>query len=264
METVRSNDGTAITYERAGSGPPLVLIHGAGGDHTLYAPLLSRLQSSFTTYAVDRRGHGASGDAPAYAPEREAEDVLAVLDVIGGAVDLVGHSSGAVLALMVVPHTRRIRRLALYEPPLNVEGRRHSPQLADRLRAILAAGDDLGATRTFLREGPGMTDRELERLEKSTIWPTFLAAARTYPYDAELVASYDLDPSALRAITTPALLLLGGASPSFVRAGVETLAAALPRSRLVVLPGQGHAAHRSAPDLLAREIEAFLLGGAQG
>lgn len=259
METVQSRDGTTIAYERAGSGPPLVLLHGAGADHTLYAPLLSRLQASFTTHAVDRRGHGASGDAPTYAPEREVEDALAVLEAIGDDVDLVGHSSGAVLALMVAPHTRRVRRLALYEPPLDVQERRHSPTLAGWLRAILASGDELGATRTFLREGPGMTERELDRLEQSPAWPSFLAAARTYPYDAELVAGYALDPEALRAIAMPTLLVLGDASPPFVRAGVEALASALPHRRLVVLPGQGHAAHRSAPDVLAREIEAFFV-----
>ena len=62
--TVRSKDGTRIAVECAGSGPSLVVVHGGTGDHTRWKPLFPLFESRFTICAMDRRGHGASGDAP--------------------------------------------------------------------------------------------------------------------------------------------------------------------------------------------------------
>jgi pimeloyl-ACP methyl ester carboxylesterase len=53
----------------------------------------------FTVYAMDRRGRGASGDAPEYALEREFEDVAAAVDALPGPVYLYGHSFGGVCAV---------------------------------------------------------------------------------------------------------------------------------------------------------------------
>ncbi|MDD3858377.1 MAG: alpha/beta hydrolase, partial [Methanoculleus sp.] len=63
MDTVRSNDGTLIAYERSGTGPALVLVHGTTADHTRWGRILPMLEQTFTVYAVDRRGRGQSGDS---------------------------------------------------------------------------------------------------------------------------------------------------------------------------------------------------------
>jgi pimeloyl-ACP methyl ester carboxylesterase len=80
MKTVVSKDGTPIAYWRSGSGTPLVLVHGATDDHTLWTSVSPALQQHGSVYAMDRRGRGRSGDADAYALEREWEDVAAVVD----------------------------------------------------------------------------------------------------------------------------------------------------------------------------------------
>src|SRR5688572_24310787 len=118
MSTFRSGDGTTIACEKIGSGPPLVLVHGTAADHTRWAPVLPALSGRFTIYACDRRGRGASGDGASYAMEREFEDVAAVVDGIGGPVDLLGHSYGALCSLEAAVLARNLRRLALYEPPI--------------------------------------------------------------------------------------------------------------------------------------------------
>jgi len=72
--TVRSADGTPIACYRSGSGPALVVVHGSTNDHTNWDGIRPELEPFFTLYAVERRGRGASGDAPAYSFEREVEE----------------------------------------------------------------------------------------------------------------------------------------------------------------------------------------------
>jgi pimeloyl-ACP methyl ester carboxylesterase len=92
MQTITSKDGTMIAYQRSGTGPPLVLVHGTTADHTRWAPVLPAFEQYFTVYAVDRRGRGGSGDAGQYAIEREFEDIVALVNSIEEPVFLLGRS----------------------------------------------------------------------------------------------------------------------------------------------------------------------------
>ena len=82
MEMVTAADGTNVAYQRDGDGPPLVLVHGSGQDHTRWARSLPGLTRQTSVYAIDRRGRGGSGDTDDYALEDEVDDLLAVLDAI--------------------------------------------------------------------------------------------------------------------------------------------------------------------------------------
>src|SRR5207253_8337452 len=116
MEAVKSRDGTPIAYERAGSGPPLVLVHGSTSDHdTAYRYVIPMLERYFTVRALDRRGRGDSGDGPAYRLERELDDVVAVIESAGEPVKLFGHGFGALLALEASLRTADVRTLGLCE-----------------------------------------------------------------------------------------------------------------------------------------------------
>src|SRR3569833_4746993 len=99
---VTSADGTSIAYERRGAGAPVILVGGAFNDRTPVAGLAEVLAGDFTTIAYDRRGRGSSGDAGTYAIAREIEDIAALFAVAGGSASVFGHSSGAVLVLVVV------------------------------------------------------------------------------------------------------------------------------------------------------------------
>ena len=114
---VQSTDGTTIKVWMQGEGPPIVLVHGSLRDHTMFEPLVAQLHSSMTTYAIDRRGFGGSGDRKEYAIEREFEDVAAVVEVIAanaGAVALCGHSYGAGCAMGAAALADSVSRLILY------------------------------------------------------------------------------------------------------------------------------------------------------
>jgi pimeloyl-ACP methyl ester carboxylesterase len=259
MEKVTSKDGMPIAYRRSGAGAPLVLIHGTSASHTRWKPVLPALETHFSVYAVDRRGRGESGDAPGYAMEREFEDVAAVVDSIGDGVDLLGHSFGAICSLEAALLTRRVRKLILYEPLIRVESAPIYPEgTIDHLQALLDAGDRERVVTTFMREVVRMPPRQLELVKASPAFPARLAAAHTLPRELRTEEQYRLAPARFKAVGAPTLLLLGSDSPSFFKAGIEAVHAALPNSRIKVLPGQQHIAMDTAPDLFVREVSAFL------
>jgi pimeloyl-ACP methyl ester carboxylesterase len=142
---VKSADGTAIAYWSSGTGPPLVLVHGAMSDHQRWR-ITPWLEPYHTVHAVDRRGRGGSGDGPDWSLEREVEDVIAVIEAVaaesGLPVDLLGHSLGGVLALRAAGRTDRVRRLVVYEAPVN-----EPPQPADLLDRMQACWPPGGRTR---------------------------------------------------------------------------------------------------------------------
>ena len=118
--TVVSADGTQIGFDRSGSGPPLLLVEPAGHfrGFSSFDGLAPLLAEEFTVYRYDRRGRGESGDTPPYAPEREVEDLTALITEAGGRASLYGYSSGALLALHAAAREVAIDRMVLLEPPL--------------------------------------------------------------------------------------------------------------------------------------------------
>ncbi len=259
VEHVTSKDGTLITYERSGNGLPLVLIHGAAADHTRWTPVLQELEKHFTVYAVDRRGRGQSGDVEPYHIDREYEDVVAVVRSISGPVNLLGHSYGAICSLEASLQVCNLRRLILYEPPISTDVKKSKPPDAlDRVDLSLRLGDREKALITFLREIVGIPETEIAKFRSLPSWPSRVAAAHAIPREEASVDSYVFEPQRFSHLDMPTLLLLGGESPSFYRAAVETLNKSIPHSRVAVMPDQRHAAMDTAPELFLREVIGFL------
>ena len=264
METVTSRDGTPIAYERSGEGPPLVLVHGTTSDHSTWELVLPELQKHFTVYAMDRRGRGESGngDSSTYDIEREFEDVVALINSIDGTVGLLGHSYGAICALERALRSGRVRGLVLYEGTFPVpEGTElYPPEALESVRSSLKAGDREGALTIFYHDIALISPEEIEMLRSLPIWAARVALAPTIPQEMRAFESYvsNFDPARLGNLRTPTLLLLGGDSPPLERAAAESLDSALPDGQIVVMPHQAHLAHRTAPELFAREVVRFL------
>lgn len=260
MEKILSQDGTPIAYQQSGIGSPLVLVHGTGGAYKRWSPILPALDQQFTVYAIDRRGRGESGEAPGYAIEREFEDIAAVVDSIGDEVNLLGHSFGGICSLEAALLTSRLRKLVLYEPPLPIPGVQiYQEDIIDKLDALLDAGDRSGVITTFMREVVRMPPDELALFQSSPAFSARVAAAHTLPRELRAHEAYRFEPERFNRLNVPTLLLLGGDSPPFFKAAIEVLHAALPISRIAVLPRQQHIAIDTAPDLFAREVLAFLI-----
>src|SRR5262249_52120779 len=154
---------TPIGFDRSGSGPSLVLVHGGGADRTRFAPVLPAFEAVRTVLNVDRRGRGLSGDSDGHALEREVDDLAAVCAAAAPPVDGFAHSCGAIVALEAA---RRggIRRLVLYEPPVGVPAG-PTGTLA-RLRALLDAGDREGVVALTFTAVVGVPEAALARLRE--------------------------------------------------------------------------------------------------
>jgi pimeloyl-ACP methyl ester carboxylesterase len=173
-------------------------------------------------------------------------------------VDLLGHSHGAILALEAA-----LRRLALYEGHIPLPGgtELYPPEALDAVRSRPEAGDKEGALITFWRDVVSLTPEEIEMIRSLPQYPALVAMAPTIPRELQAEDGYcsGFDPARLSDFGVPTLILVGGDSPAFEKAAAEALEAALPDGRVVVLPGEGHIAHRTAPELFEREVLRFLL-----
>jgi pimeloyl-ACP methyl ester carboxylesterase len=257
--TVTSADGTAIAVERSGDGPPLVLVHGTTADHGDWRSVRPTLAEAFTVYAIDRRGRGQSGDTDEYALEREFEDVAAVVESIDRPVFLLGHSFGGLCSLEAALRTDNVATLVLYEPlvPVGV-GELVSPETLGRLETLLSDEDREAALVMFLREMVGLSDEEIDAIEGGPEWTTGLAAVHTVPRESRGLNRYLFESARFENLTTTTILFVGSESPEYLRQFTESVAEALPESRLVTLQGQGHTAMNTAPEEFARTVVELL------
>jgi len=261
---VPSADGTPIAVFTAGDGPPLVLVHGATADHTTWRTSGPLLAARRTTHAVDRRGRGASGDAPDYAIEREFEDLVAVVETLaaesGGPVDVVGHSYGGRIGLGAALLTRNLRRLVVYEgapPPESGRGYQDDGLLT-RIEALVAAGDRYEALATFMGDIVGMPDAELAAFGTDPIWPRRAAAVDTTIRELRAEVGPAASLEALGQALQPVLQILGGESSVVFGEATMALDARLRNGRIVTIEGARHAAHHTHAAAFVAAIEAFL------
>lgn len=261
MEDMVSHDGTRIAYERRGEGPPLVLIHGTGIDHSYWDPVAPELARHFTVYSVDRRGRGHSGDTAPYAIQREFEDVAAMVGSIAGDVFLVGHSYGALCSLEAALLTSNIGKMILNEPPMYTTVEVSIPADAPAKILAYAGAGEWEKALVLLYETEGMSADELNMLRSLPSWRARIQAAPTILREILSVREYTFDPARFKNLKTPVLLLVGGETNPVYTAAAEALHASLPNNRLVVLPGQPHDAALTAPALFVQQVLRFLLGG---
>ena len=256
---VTAADGTSIAGWRSGEGPPLLLFHGISADHRRWDPVLPALAERFTVYAFDRRGRGGSGDTDGYEIEREFADTAAAIDAFDSPVDVIGHSYGAMCALEAALLTPNIQRMVLYEPPYRLSDRPISPpDSVARLEERLAAGDRDGVIEVMMGELVGVPLEAMAEMRTRPAWAARMAAAHTIPRELRAVEEYRFEPEKFRGVATPTLLLIGSESPPHMHAATRAAAEVLPNAQTLVLPGQGHVAMDTAPDLFTTEVLRFL------
>lgn len=248
----------ALTVHEAGTGPRVVLVHGSLMDGRTGFAAQRPLASRFRLVMPDRRGFGMSPD-PARPGEDWALDADDLVEVLGEGAHLVGHSYGAVSALLVagrIPH--HVRSLCVIEPPMFGLAPLHVG--AHRTRAAMDAA--LADARARSIDEHAFLERFLGAIGEVGAIPSPLPprlARHTHallharpPWDATA------DLAAIAAARFPVLLISGAHDPGF-DAVLDAVAAHVPRAQIARVPG-GHNAQRAA-DVLNPLLAALWMSG---
>lgn len=253
--SVVSPDGTVLGFETLGAGPPLVLVHGTGADRHRWAPVRELLAERYRVHVLDRRGRGLSaGEAPEYDIWREAEDIAAVAESLGGDVYVVAHSYGAVCSLHAAQITAAFGRLVAYEPPRPKPGEGVVP--ADALARMRASADPDEILNTFMREALRLPQSTVDGMKGTPIWEARLGAAHTIARELDCVEAFVADER-LGKIAVPVRLFLGTESPDYLRLAVEAVAERVPGADIVPMVGQAHQAMDFDPEQFVAAVFAF-------
>lgn len=242
-----------------GTGPVILIVHGGMDDGSSWKKIAARLTPRFRVVRLHRRRYRLDLEptAPVTIAE-EVEDVLAVAAEIDEPILLLGHSSGAVIALEAAAASpRSFAGLFVYEPPVTTDAPLGGPALR-AARAAVDAGRPGKAIAIFERDlfqaGRGAT-----LLFRTVV--TAVPTLRAYvPRQIDDVAALDqlgrrLDVYA--TIDLPTLLLTGQRSPAHLGERVDALLDVMPDASKVVMAGQAHNANDFAPRRLARIVEDF-------
>jgi pimeloyl-ACP methyl ester carboxylesterase len=256
--SVSSADGTVIGYRQLGSGPAVLLVHGGMQASQHFMKLAGALSADFTVYVPDRRGRGLSGPHGSdFSVMREVEDLQALVTATG-ASRIFGLSSGALVSLRTALATPALEKVALYEPPLSVNGSVPTDWVP-RLDREIAAGRLASALVTALK-GIG-TEPVFGRLPRFVLVPlltigsrvrrdlpeddvTITALVPTQHFDMLLVREVADTVKDYAALNARVLLLGGAKSPAYLSVALDELATTLPHARRVTFPDLGH----SGPD----------------
>ena len=258
MRRLVSPAGATVSWDQYGTGQPLVLVHGGFSDQrTNWEFVKPIFEKQFTVLAVARRGRGHTDATRGHSLEDEAADVVAVIQSIGEAVFLLGHSYGAHTALVAAAKVPdRVRKLVLYEPAWPAILRKDDFAALEKLAQ---ARNWDGFAVTFFRDLLSVPVAELDELRTTELWPPIVADAEASLGDLRALRRYDFDPERFRGLRMPVLLQIGTESPRDLYV-TDALAAVLPDVRIGKLSGQAHEGMTTAPEMYADAVSRFLYG----
>ena len=264
-------DGAKIHYQRAGTGRPLLLLHGLVGSAKNWRQNISFLSRDSNVYAVDLFNMGESERVPGLDAglEATADRLAAYMDALGlDEADIAGHSHGGAVAMMFAArHPDRVRRLILFAPAnpfcdlgnqlirfyqtrLGIWLARRIPFLPRMLKA------------TALSRMYGDPSRvSVDALEGYT---QGLHIPGTMDHVLQIVQRWFVDMGLLRSALTglapkPTLLIWGDRDRAVGLDSARELQRTLPQSSLIVLPGVGHIAFEEMPDVCNQAMRDWLI-----
>jgi pimeloyl-ACP methyl ester carboxylesterase len=248
VSQTRSADGTIIAYERLGDHDrgrtPLIVVGGALCDRQRMLRISNALAQQLPVVNYDRRARGDSGSGGEVAVEAEVEDLAALAADVGDPVSLYGHSSGAALALQAALHGLPITRLVLHDPSYAPAGDRARRRAYHQQLTALVSQGRLGDAVALFMTLTGMPSEAIDAMRAEPSWPAIEPLGRSLPYDSAALddAHGGGVPAGLERVTTPTLVLVGGANPPFFLQVARELANGLPNAGLHTLEDEGHVA----------------------
>jgi pimeloyl-ACP methyl ester carboxylesterase len=226
-------------YDEHGTGSPLVLLHGGLVDARFFEPNLAPLAERFHVYSPERRGHGHTPDVEGpITYQLMADDTIAFLDtVVGEAADLVGHSDGAFVAMLVaMQRPELVKRLVMISGGFNKSG-----------EAMPDMEWNVDQMAEFL--GPAYGEVSPDGIEHFKVVATKIG---------EMAAvEPNLQASELAKVTQRSLAMFSDDDLMTLTHAVETYDA-LPNAELAVVPGTSHFLTQEKPHLVNSIVLDFL------
>lgn len=219
-------------YIEQGSGEPLILLHGNGGDNSYFTHQIEPLSRHFRVLAIDTRGHGQTprGEAP-FTIRQFAEDLLGFMDSHGIAkADLLGFSDGGNIAMVfALAHPERVNKLVLDGANLDAAGVKRSVQIPIEIGYRIA--------KLFAKKSP-----EAKK-------------------NAEMLGLMVNDPNVkseeLARIQAPTLVIAGN-KDMIKEKHTRLIAQSIPGAELAIIPGSHFVANK-APEVFNKTVLRFLL-----
>ena len=246
--------GAKLYTQSHGHGAPIVFLHGG---MLFFDNNFAKQRDYFAAYrtviGIDQRGHGHSPDGPwALSYQVMADDTAAVIDQLGlGQVDIVGHSDGANIALLVArDHPKLVRRVVISGAnirsglsPEQAQERSHwaSEQLQAKLQNL---ADSLPPwfRADYAKVSPDGADHWMKLL------------AKCYEMWSQAVV---IEPTDLKRISVPVLVMAGDHDFTSIEETVE-IYRGLPKGQLVIVPATGHGTFLQRPEIVNLAIREFL------
>ena len=268
-------EGARMRYLRAGSGPPLLLVHGLLGYAFSWRYAMPALATHATVYAPDMLGAGFSDRAPGikHNMRAAAQRLLKFARQLGlTSFDLLGTSHGGAVAMMAAEESLnpqspvKIRRLILVAPvnPFSAHGRKLAPFFGSRFGASLYRLTI--ARMAFLF--PYFHSRmygDRNRIPPGTLegYVAPLAIPGLFEHALSIVSTWTEDLRELQAVlpklaSIPTLLMWGEKDTAVYASSAAPLTKFFPKSQLVVFPGIGHLPYEECADDFNRELIKFL------
>lgn len=268
MPTIQTN-GIETYYERRGEGPPIVFVHAAMLDHSMWEPQIERFAEKYETIVYDLRGHGRTGgsEISAYSADLWVEDLHALIEGLGLERPVVcGHSiggmvaqvyatkypeglSGLVLADTFVPErlhwSERLNALVLWSTilPVRLFGLARIQRVMVKITTLFdkeAAAGDYRTVERIQAEMPPIPSDEFAKIVRA------------------ILAFYRNGEGDYPSISVPTLVMHGENTMGISRRHCEKLAREIPDASLKVVPGGGHASNLDDPEFYSDTIAELL------
>jgi pimeloyl-ACP methyl ester carboxylesterase len=246
-------NGAKLYVESIGHGSPVLFLHGGlMFFDNAYAHQIHFFAATHQVIGIDQRGHGHSPDGPwQLTYQMMADDTAAILQKLKiGRVDVVGHSDGANIALLLArDHPELVRRIVVSGANLRgwslevlqANQRLPATQIEDKVRRLASS-----LPAFFVEDYAGVSPDGRDH------WMTMVT--KCYWLWGQPIV---IDPAELKRIEAPALVIAGDHDFTSIEDTTEIFRS-LPHGELFLLPGTGHGTFQTRPDLINLAVKEFL------
>ena len=276
IEAADIGNGITLRYVEAGTGTPVIFVHGSLSDGGYWADQLGPFAQHYHAIAYSRRYNfpNTNPARPGYSAVTDAEDLAALIQALHlEKAVVVGHSYGALTALFLAArHPQLVRAVVLAEPPAvsllnHLPGDEHTRgkamfddiqrRMVKPMQQAYRKGNGEEGIRIFIDyvfNDPQAWDRMSQTSREHTLrdgheWDVMMTTGTLFP---------TITPREVQKIGAPVLIMQGANTYPFLIAIEQELGRLLPKSKTVVYPDAGHQMWMQDPQACRKDVEKFL------